>query len=169
VSGGTPTEELKVSIWYDARVAGGSAVVATLAGKISEHADFAPIEERLAYVRRELRFVLEKVTAINSAGVRRWVELIGRALPETPVILERCSPAVIEYVNLIASLKSRCRVESLFAPYRCERCAADRLELLAVGLDLAAGRAGPPERSCPQCREPMSFDEVADQYFSFLA
>jgi hypothetical protein len=168
-SGRRPGADLSLVIAHDAQSGPGGPLRVAFEGEINERSDFTTLRSRLPELKVELRLVLERVSAINSYGMRLWAEFLSQVPREIPIILERCSPTVIDYVNMMHVLKTRCRVESLFAPYYCNRCRRERTVLLSAALDLKSISGGePPARPCSECGEPMAFDEVPDQYFSFL-
>jgi anti-anti-sigma regulatory factor len=61
---------------------------------------------------------LAGVERINSCGVRDWVnwlnDLEGRG---KQVVLVRCSPVIVNQVNLVHNFAGRGHVKSFFAPY----------------------------------------------------
>jgi hypothetical protein len=61
-------------------------------------------------------------------------------------------------------------VVSLEAPYVCEACDEEDLRLLEISAIARDGdRPVPPRLTCLQCDGELSFDDVPERYFAFLA
>jgi anti-anti-sigma regulatory factor len=115
---------------------------------------------------------LADVKRINSCGVRDWVNwLADLRAASKQVILVRCSPTIVNQLNLVNNFVGHAVVKSFFAPYYCSRCDTEQIKLLQVR-DFA-GQAQPiaPNvlgRGCPDGRCQMEFDDIEESYFSFL-
>jgi hypothetical protein len=132
-----------------------------LAGEINETSDL----RRLFRGPGRTDVDLGGVTRINSVGVRAWLESARGASPDLDLVFHRCSPAIVSQINMTPSLTARARVESIMAPYYCERCDEEHLVLLLVEeLD----GENPPDRTCQVCGSELRFDDVPEEYFAFL-
>ncbi len=121
---------------------------------------------------------LSEVTRINSCGVRDWVNWLNDlASREKRVIFVRCSPCIVNQINLVNNFVGGGMVKSFFAPYYCARCDREQLELLQV--EAFAGQdpqsthdrlVAPPVRgsNCNEVRCEMGFDDIEEAYFAFL-
>jgi anti-anti-sigma regulatory factor len=135
-----------------------------LSGEITEEADFTPLLELKA---RDLVVDLSQITRINSSGLREWIEF-ARACNSlgARLILERCSPVVVNQLNMIWNFAGRDgKVRSVFAPYFCEKCHNEHLELIDLGKTPRPTIAG--ELPCAKCGSTLEFDDVADIYLQF--
>jgi anti-anti-sigma regulatory factor len=136
---------------------------AILSGDITEDSDFA----RLAAATSNLLVIdLADVRRINSTGVREWIKFVnqmhrqGRAL-----LFERCSVAIVQQLNMISNFRGSGRVRSVLAPYYCEGCDENHVELIDL-------EKGPPPKlaltlPCPRCGSAMEFDEIPESYLAF--
>lgn len=115
---------------------------------------------------------LSEVTRINSCGVRDWVNWLNDlGARGKRVIFVRCSPCIVNQINLVNNFVGGGMVKSFFAPYYCPRCDLEQMELLQV--EAFAGMpqpAAPPVRggNCNQVTCEMGFDDIEEAYFAFL-
>lgn len=142
----------------------GPAVL-RLAGTIDEHSDLSrlhglgpgPVVLDLAEVRR-----------INSVGVREWIRAM-RAIPEpVEVFWDNVSPAMVTQLGMIANFHGHSRIRSFYAPYYCPACDLEQRYLLSVSADLSDGQPVAPPRECPECTEPLVFDDIEEDYLGAL-
>jgi hypothetical protein len=117
----------------------------------------------------EVAFDLAGLRRINSLGVRFWVEFM-KGLGGHAVSFRRCAPAFVEQLNAVLDFRGNAKVESIMAPYMCEKCGTVQYEELSVGADVQKGRdLAPPSRSCKKCDSAMIFDDIPERYLQFLA
>lgn len=136
----------------------------TISGDISEATDFAPLLEQLA--EKVVVVDLGSVQRINSCGVREWIDFVGTLNKNGHrLILERCSPFIVNQLNLISNFVGEGGVvRSVYAPYFCTSCDSEHAELLDLaGNDVQVKETIP----CPNCKEEMEFEDVADTYLAF--
>lgn len=137
----------------------------TLKGIIDEQADFKKAFSDL----KPLIFIdLAGIDLINSCGVREWVQAVQRFPKNATVQYENCAPRIVEQINYVANFLGPGVVHSFFAPYFCPKCKKETTKLLTVK-DLA--KLNPlkaPTEKCPTCKGAMEFDDVEEEYFSFL-
>lgn len=115
---------------------------------------------------------LSGVDRINSCGVRDWVNWLNDLEQRgKQVILVRCSPCIVNQINLVNNFVGGGMVKSFFAPYYCARCDKEQLELLQVEAfaDMSQPTA-PPVRGdgCHEVQCEMDFDDIEASYFAFL-
>jgi ABC-type transporter Mla MlaB component len=140
--------------------ADGQRVV--LRGAITETANFAALLSRLA---PRTAIDLSGVERINSIGVREWINFVRQAAkPGRTVTLEKCSPAVVEQLNMISDFAGGAQIRSVLAPFVCTRCNKEqRVELdlsKDVSSQLGAGK-------CTACGGPTELDDLPDRYLGF--
>lgn len=139
-----------------------------LKGVVDERAP-AVLAEVKAIVGPKVVFDFGGVRRINSLGVRAWIQLM-KSLVGREIVLRRCTPAIVEQLNALRDFGGQARVESVLAPYLCERCGEVRFEDVLIGGELKAGKSvdQAPPRSCKSCNSPMQFDDLPERYFQFL-
>ena len=141
--------------------------VVSMNGQIDERAQLVPFAES---VGDPVAIDLEKVSFINSVGVREWIRMLramkGRGLK---VRLERCSEAMIQQMNMIVEAKGAADVASFYAPYYCDGCGFEGSMLVDVDAHRPAlGAMEMPPMACPECKEPMEFSDIPERYLLFL-
>jgi len=142
---------------------GGKQIV-SLSGVLRGDSDVEPLRS----LKGDVVFRMREFRRVGSDSVQRWIDLV-RSVPGAHITLEECPIAFIHQANLIPNLLDRQSVRSLFAPYACDRCGLDEEKLLEVARDLDGGKAlKPPAQKCSGCGGPLTFDDLPDQYFSFL-
>ena len=134
-----------------------------LSGEIDEHADFAPLRERL---QGDVELDLGEIRRINSCGVREWVNFVRDLPAARRLTFTACSTAVVTQLNMIYNFRGPARIRSFHAPYVCDACGHDDDLLVEVG---EGGRVELPAPSCPRCGAEMQFDDLPERYLSFLA
>jgi hypothetical protein len=134
-------------------------VIVRMRGRLDEQFDPAALAAELS---GKARVDLERVRHINSAGVRRWLELMDALSPEVTLILERCPAAFMQQASFIRGFLARAQVESCFAPYLCSAC--DRSAMVLVER-ATAGQA--TARRCDACGGDMELDALEETFFCF--
>src|SRR5205814_2168603 len=92
---------------------------AVLEGSLTEMTDLRELAAQLP--GQSVRLDLSKIARINSQGTLRWLHFMD-ALVGKSIVLERCSPAVVEQLNCLKSFTGSARIASILVPYRCDRC-----------------------------------------------
>lgn len=135
-----------------------------LAGVIDEDADFAPLK---GLDQPEVTFDFERITLLNSCGIREWISFLGTLAPATRVTYRRCPQIIIEQINMVHGFfRPGAIIESFYAPYYCAECDSETKYLLKSA---QVRERRPPAMACPKCGAAgMEFDALADQYFHFL-
>jgi CheY-like chemotaxis protein len=129
--------------------------------EINEHSDLSALMGSDGMLVLDL----EHVRAINSAGVRKLIELVEHMDDEVVVVAERCSPIVVGQLNLLPVLARRLSVRSVIAPMECSDCLGQR----DVMVEVSAGRRPDlPQLDCERCGAPMELADLPERYFAFL-
>jgi CheY-like chemotaxis protein len=141
------------------------AQVVSLFGVLRSDSDLGP----LMTLKGEVVFRLREFRRISSDSVQRWIDFV-RSLNGVPrIALVECPVSFVQQANLITNLLDRQEVRSFFAPYACDACGLEEEKLLDVQRDLDGGKQRtPPEQKCSACGGVLAFDDLIDQYFSFL-
>lgn len=135
------------------------AVHLAIGGELNEHTDLSA----LARATGDLVLDLEHVRLVNSSGAGRLVQLIEE-MDEGRVIV-RCSPAVVNQLNLWPMLARRLLIRSVMAPLECQECQS----ICDVAVDVASGqRPSLPDVACETCGVTMELADLPERYFAFL-
>ncbi len=138
-------------------------VLITLIGVIDEDVDFTPIPKSGA---KAWVFNFKGIRGINSCGIREWIKFLDMLPKDVLIQYNECTQTVIEQINMVAGFaRAKTQINSLYAPYFCEDCDREEKILLQTS-SLKADE--PPESHCPECKKPMEFDALTEQYFRFL-
>ncbi|WP_413560380.1 hypothetical protein [Bdellovibrio sp. HCB209] len=150
----------------------GSSYEMFLEGPISEKTALYDYNIKNA---TELILNLEKVTFINSIGVKNWINWTLKIPSQATITLIKCPFVIVNQVNIVHGfLPNRARVQSFFAPFICESCSTEKIELLEQNKHYTyADFANPatvtlPELTCPKCSEIMAPDFMEKKVFSML-
>ena len=113
----------------------------------------------------ELQLNLEKLTMVNSVGIRTWFKFTKSIGPNVSVQLIHLPKVFVSQANMVSGfLPKNSQIQSFELPYYCEHC------------DLAESKYCTPQQAleqlqtplCRKCKGTMELDAVADSYFKFL-
>ncbi len=108
------------------------------------------------------------VIRINSCGVRDWVNWLSAIHQKgTKVVLIRCSPSIVNQINLVTNFSGHAVVHSFCAPYYCSSCDRELQKLIETDSVLAGSMKAPPFR-CNDCGSALEFDDIEESYFAFI-
>lgn len=134
-----------------------------LIGCIDEDADF---KELVGLEQKTISFDFDKITMINSCGIREWIKFLESIPEKTNIVYKSCPQIIIEQINMVHGFfRKGASIESFYAPYYCESCGKENK--IHVKADQVKNRKA-PKMECPKCGEEMDFDAIEAQYFSFL-
>src|SRR5947208_7414 len=128
-------------------------------GQIDERADLENFAKSLA---DSVIIDLEKITFINSIGVREWIRMLRNfELRRVTVALRRCSEAMVHQMNMIVEMQTGAVVESFFAPFLCEDCGHEASRCIDLKENISAlRRMETPSMPCTDCGSAMQFNEI---------
>jgi anti-anti-sigma regulatory factor len=150
------------SLKVDLRVENGVTKL-MLAGAITEQTHLSELTPKLGPV---IELGLEGVERINSAGVREWVSFMRQLRSNgAQCVLDRCPPSIIAQFSMILDFGCGARVRSVLAPFACESCAEEHLQLMDADDSLASKLER--ELPCPRCGKPMQFDDLPEHFLAF--
>ena len=139
--------------------------VVSLFGVLTAESDLEPLRT----LNGDVFFRMREFRRISSDSVQRWIELVRSLKSAKRIGLLECPISFIHQANLIPNLLERQEVVTFFAPYACDRCGLDQEQLVDVQRDLDGGkRRTPPPFKCSACQGPLAFDDLVEQYFTFL-
>ena len=113
-----------------------------------------------------VRIHLGALRTVNSVGVREWVYLMKEFSDLPTVILEDCSVAVVDQINIVPQMLGRATVESFFAPYYCPQCDEEVTCLIrCVDHKSRLLEKKAPFLKHDKCQADLEFDALEDCYF----
>lgn len=144
----------------------GSLVFLRLEGEVDESNQLA--ERTASLSGRKIVVNAEKVSRINSCGVRDWIVWVqGLEARGNSVHLVRCSPAIVSQVKMVRNFCGAFgHVVSFLAPYYCPTCDSEHEENLLASMIRDSTSA--PTAICESCGEPMEFDDLLETYDSIV-
>ena len=107
---------------------------------------------------------LSRVRYINSEGSRRLLQFLT-GLHNTEIVIELCSPAVVDLLNMVPMMATMVKVESVIVPIECPECTAE------ADMRLHLPETGRPALDYPECQECGAVTELAvlpERYFAFI-
>ena len=116
----------------------------------------------------ELNVDLEKVTLINSCGVRTWVNW-AKSVPENiPVVVENCPRFFVDNANMVLGFfPKNFLIQTFEVPYLCDACDAyTKIVVKNTGPGFEASI--PQSLVCPKCGKDAEMDVMSSSYFKFL-
>jgi hypothetical protein len=147
---------------FDAKPEGGKTRV-LLRGVIDEDTEF----EGLKKIGTPLIINFNGITSINSCGIRTWVNFM-KDLQSTEISYEECPALIVRQMNMVPSFMGHAKVESVFVPYVCEACEAEKMLLIASDKFQNGNPEIPETMKCESCGDgEMELDGNPKQYFSF--
>lgn len=141
----------------------GSAKTIMLRGIIDEDTDFSAI----AKLAGPLVFNFKELSAINSCGIRSWVNFL-KSISKSAISFEECPPLIVRQMNMVPSFIGHAKVLSVFAPYVCDACDTEKLVLVTAN-QFSNGSVNIVETMhCDTCKKgEMELDGHPQQYFAF--
>ena len=109
-------------------------------------------------------FDLYGVDRLNSTGITHWCRFMEAISPFGPHRFRRCSPSFVSQINMIPNVVGDGKVESIMAPFSCDRCGVE----ISIEFPTIDPKALLPIVNCQQCKSVMVFDELEDNYLAFL-
>jgi len=144
----------------------GANLVVRLSGGIDEDANFAPLDPGGS---TNVIFDLEKVTAINSVGIREWIKWIKAVPPTVKLSLRKCPKIIVDQINMVAGfLPAGARIESFFVPYYSDASGSEKMVLFENGKEFTDGQLNTLPEIKDDGGEAMEMDVIEAKYFKFL-
>lgn len=141
-------------------------LIARLSGSIEENTNF---DQLIGVPPGELHLYLKGVTRINSVGIKTWIKYFqGVNQRGTKLKLFECSTSIVEQINLISNFTCGGTVESIYVPFSCESCGTELVGLFKTD-QLKQLQMKIPALKCSKCGKNAVFDDIPEEYFSFLA
>lgn len=142
-----------------------------------------PISEKTALYEYNIKNAteiivdMEKVTFINSIGVKNWINWTLKVPPGCKLELLKCPFVIINQVNMVHGfLPKAARVQSFYAPYVCDSCNNEMNYLFQKGKDYEYKNGAekewikiPEELPCKKCGKTMEPDFIDKKIIGFLS
>lgn len=143
----------------------GNVLVVRLVGAIEESVNF---EQLIGTPPGELHVNSKEVPRINSVGVKGWIKYF-QTLQTKGIAVKfiECSTSIVEQINLISNFTAGGVVESIYVPFSCSNCKSELVGLFKTE-DLKRMQMNLPDLQCSKCNNSAVFDDIAEEYFSFL-
>ncbi len=153
--------------------ADGDTLILTFDGAIDEDAGFPEINTAQF---KKITIDLHSVKAINSVGIREWLDWIRPVADQAQITLMRAPKALVFQFNMVEGfLPPKATVTSFYVPYYCDKCDKEENVLFTIGKEVtAAGGAVKinfdPKKStkCTDADCEMEMDVTESKYFQFL-
>ena len=151
----------------------GDVLRLTVEGSIDEDAVFPNLD--LSKIK-SVELDLKGVTAINSVGIREWMEWIKPVAAKAQIRLHNCPKALVFQLNMVDGfLPPNSSVSSFYVPFFCEKCDREESVLFTVGKEVTGGPGGAKisfdsktHFKCAEATCEMAMDATESKYFQFL-
>lgn len=143
----------------------GKTLVIKIVGSIEETVDF---DELFGPPPEDMEINCKEVPRINSVGVKGWIRYFQNCRAKgTNLHFVECSTAIVEQINLISNFTCGGSVDSIFVPFSCSKCKSELVGLFKTA-DLKRIEFKLPDLKCTKCGGAATFDDIPDEFFSFL-
>jgi hypothetical protein len=114
----------------------------------------------------DIQLNLEKLSRINSVGIRTWFKFTKSIGPQVSVQLSQVPKILILQANTVSGFfPKNSRIQTFEVPFICENCDVSE-SLYFTPEQTQKGAITPPK--CRKCKADMELDAIADMYFRFL-
>ncbi|HRK02726.1 MAG TPA: hypothetical protein PLH57_08685 [Oligoflexia bacterium] len=136
-----------------------------LGGTIDETDDLAKV---IGMPTGPLIVSCRDLTRINSVGVKNWMKYFSQLQQnKLQFEFEELSVALVEQVNIVKNFACGGPVLSIAMPFRCNSCQTGLTGAIKTEVVRSMNFNIAPVQ-CPKCGGSAEFDDVAEEYFSFL-
>lgn len=144
---------------------GPKGLIVSIEGPIDDRDE---LEKELGQFLGSLTVHCEAVTRINSIGVKKWMKFFQDLRNKNvDVYFEAVSPALVEQFNQVKNFGCGGSVISFMLPYRCAPC-NHNFSMKELVQQVRAKGSPPPHYKCPKCGKDAEFDELPEEYCSFI-
>jgi hypothetical protein len=151
--------------------ADGANLTLAFQGTIDEDVEFPVVE---AGKHPTITLDLKGIKAINSVGIREWLNWIRPLAETSKFILEHCPKAMVFQFNMVEGfLPPQARVNSFFVPFYSESADQEENVLFKVGQEVTATGGVIAINYDPKAAQlggvdDMEMDVTEGKYFQFL-
>ena len=140
----------------------GSYLILHFFGALNEDAKIPPQNFKDV---SEIQVNLEKMTQINSVGIRSWIQFINTIPISAKVILNHVPRILILQANAVAGFfPKNSEIASYEVPYFCEYC---NKTFSSFSSEKDSDKVAETTK-CPKCKTDSELDVIKPNYFKFL-
>ena len=144
----------------------GNLALIDIQGAIDEDSTFASVDCEGV---KSVVIDLDKVTAINSVGIREWMRWIKEFPPNVKLSVSRCPKIIVDQINMVAGfLPANTQILSFYVPYFSESSGAEKMVLFENGREYKDKQLFIPTEVKDDEGELMEIDVIETKYFKFL-
>ncbi len=145
----------------------GDTLFLAFEGSVDEDAVFSGIQVESA---GKVVLDLEKITSINSCGIREWIKWIKTLPSSASLTYKKCPKVIVDQINMVAGfLPENARVESFYVPYFSEDTGNEKMVLFTNGKEFTNSGVNAPEGIKDELTgDLMEMDVIEAKYFKFL-
>lgn len=143
----------------------GDALHVRLIGAIQENTS---LEQLIGNPPAQLIVNCKEISRINSVGVKSWIKYFQTCQSKNvKITFIECSTIIVEQMNLISNFTAGGVVESVYVPFICTSCKNEMVGLFKTE-EIKKLKFVLPKVKCPKCENPAEFDDIPEEYFTFL-
>ena len=106
------------------------------------------------------------VKKINSTGVKTWINFFQEFNKKNQVKFTELSIVLVEQLNSVMNFACGATIESIMVPFICTDCNKESNHLMDTSF--LRGMSSIADAECPFCKGHAEFDDLPEEYFSFL-
>ncbi|MCH2534802.1 MAG: hypothetical protein MK008_10210 [Bdellovibrionales bacterium] len=136
-------------------------------GNIDENASFTGA---ILDGTKDLVIDLEKVEAINSCGIRDWIQWLKTSPVDCKIEYRNCPKVIVDQMNMIKGfLPTNAHVESFYVPYYSPDADKEKMILYRKGVDFKENSVDIQDTYVdPDNNEEYEIDVIPEKYFKFI-
>lgn len=106
------------------------------------------------------------VKKINSNGVKAWINFFQSFNSKNDVTFSQMSIVLVEQLNSVMNFACDGKIESIMVPFLCSDCSKESSHLMDTSF--LRSMSSIANAKCPHCEGHAEFDDMPEEYFSFL-
>lgn len=111
---------------------------------------------------------LDGVIAINSTGIREWINLMGR-LKSAKIRLSKCPKVIVDQINMVKGfLPTNASVDSFYVPYFSEQSSSEKKILFERNRQFTDKEVSFENSIIDEDGASFEIDIIPDKYFKFI-
>lgn len=111
---------------------------------------------------------LDEVVAINSTGIREWINLMSR-LKSAKIRLTKCPKVFIDQINMVKGfLPANAFVDSFYVPYFSEQSSSEKKVLFERNKQFTDKEVNFENSIVDEDGATFEIDIIPDKYFKFI-
>lgn len=111
---------------------------------------------------------LDGIVAINSTGIREWINLMGR-LKSAKIRLTKCPKVIVDQINMVKGfLPANAAVDSFYVPYFSEQSSSEKKILFERNKQFTGKEVSFENSIVDGDGASFEIDIIPDKYFKFI-